>query len=373
MSAPGDRTRRSLLGSVAALAANVLVPSWSDAQQPSDRGIGGTGAAAAPPNGEDRGIGGTGVIGTIRRFGSIVVNGLRVSFPPDVAVSIDGEPARARDLRIGHVVRVLARRKGGGLSTRAIVALSEVVGPIERAEAGALVVLGQRVALADGIVPGEFRVGGRVAVSGLRRLDGSVVASLVEPRPPGPSRLSGPLEAGPGGALSIGGLRVDAVDPSLAGRRVSLVGDLRDGAFLATSVAVEPRTPFSGADALSIQAYVAPGARGLRTGSGLDLATAPAGGGDPSAATGAEEGGSVLAVIGARALGRGRFGVESVRVDRQDRGGTRGRARRGSVDPAPPGEPHRAPANEGEPGRTGRVGGGPRGAGPGGRGRRGGR
>ena len=39
--------------------------------QPSDRGIGGTGFAP----GDDRGIGGTGVIGTIRKFGSIVVNG----------------------------------------------------------------------------------------------------------------------------------------------------------------------------------------------------------------------------------------------------------------------------------------------------------
>ncbi|TXN24582.1 hypothetical protein [Methylobacterium sp. WL9] len=43
----------------------------------------------------DRGIGGTGVIGTIRRFGSIVVNDLRIGYPHDVAVRIDGAPARA--------------------------------------------------------------------------------------------------------------------------------------------------------------------------------------------------------------------------------------------------------------------------------------
>ncbi|PJI51852.1 hypothetical protein CTI14_52480, partial [Methylobacterium radiotolerans] len=41
----------------------------------------------------DRGIGGTGVIGTIRRFGSIVVNDLRIAYPPEVEVRIDGTAA----------------------------------------------------------------------------------------------------------------------------------------------------------------------------------------------------------------------------------------------------------------------------------------
>ena len=49
-----------------------------------------------PPTYEgDRGIGGTGVIGTIRRFGSIVVNDLRIAYPEDVQVHIDGTPATA--------------------------------------------------------------------------------------------------------------------------------------------------------------------------------------------------------------------------------------------------------------------------------------
>ncbi|MBE7245533.1 MAG: hypothetical protein INR63_11310, partial [Actinomycetospora chiangmaiensis] len=81
-------------------------------EAPRDQGIGGTGmmrtdAPRDPPLGEgDRGIGGTGVIGTIRRFGSIVVNDLRIAYPKDAEVRVDGAPAGIADLRIGQVVRV---------------------------------------------------------------------------------------------------------------------------------------------------------------------------------------------------------------------------------------------------------------------------
>src|SRR5216684_2890713 len=58
--------------------------------------------------GRDQGIGGTGIVGVIQRFGSIFVNGERISYAPNVVVRIDGEPASAMALKIGHLARKLA-------------------------------------------------------------------------------------------------------------------------------------------------------------------------------------------------------------------------------------------------------------------------
>ena len=44
-----------------------------------DQGIGGTGLTP----GDDHGIGGTGIVGVIQRFGSIYVNGERVTYASD--------------------------------------------------------------------------------------------------------------------------------------------------------------------------------------------------------------------------------------------------------------------------------------------------
>ncbi|WP_419545194.1 hypothetical protein [Methylobacterium oryzae] len=126
-------------------AATVLPGTVRSQESPRDQGIGGTGMMRTDepksgPLGEgDRGIGGTGVIGTIRRFGSIVVNDLRIAYPPEVEVHIDGTAGKAADLKIGQVVHVVARPEGGGLATGRIDVTSEVVGPVESAAPGRLV------------------------------------------------------------------------------------------------------------------------------------------------------------------------------------------------------------------------------------------
>ncbi len=308
-----------------------------------DRWLGG-GVLSVDPNetlGQDRGIGGTGVIGTIRRFGSIVVNDLRVTFPADVRVSIDGRPATLRDLRIGHVVRVLARRRGGRLATRAIVARSEVVGPLDSREADGLVVLGQRVELGEGVALPPHRPGDTLAVSGLRRLDGTVVASLVERRPGAAARLSGPVAVGPDGAPAIGGIRVDGLASALVGRRVTVVGVRSAAGFRAASVAVEPPVPFAAADQLSVEAYVARSPEGLRLGSGLDVAAGFA------TLSALEPDAAVRAVVVVRPGPAGRLEARSVRVE-HDPGG----ARRGAQAPGRPGKGGDVTA----PGRSGGIG-----------------
>ena len=161
-------------------------PLWAQVRRGNDQGIGGTGLS----RGDDHGIGGTGIVGVIQRFGSIFVNGERIGYAPDVPVRINGEAASVKALRIGHVARVVAQRQANGmLTTNRIDAVSEVVGPIESVKGGEMTVLGQKVAWTG---RENWRVGTQVAVSGLRRTDGVIVASLVEQRRNAIARVTGP-------------------------------------------------------------------------------------------------------------------------------------------------------------------------------------
>lgn len=309
---PAEPTRRGLLALLAGVcAASLLGPApgraGPDDAPVRDQGIGGTGARpdeAAPGEG-DRGIGGTGVIGTIRRFGSIVVNDLRIAYPADVAVRIDGEPASAGALRIGQVVRVVAREGPGGLSTGRIEVTSEVVGPVDAVVKGGLTVLGQRVSSAG--LRGAWKPGDRVAVGGLRRPDGVVVASLIEARGRGPDRVAGPVRKGPDGALRIGGLRLEGADAALAGRRALVVGQVSDGALKVARVeeAGLPRVP--GLRQVSIEAYVGRSGGRLSLGSGLDVAGA--------AGASVPRRGSVRAVLTTEVARDGRLTVRTLRID----------------------------------------------------------
>ncbi|WP_236960803.1 DUF5666 domain-containing protein [Methylobacterium durans] len=282
-------TRRGLLRLLAGLGALWLPgPGQAAPDAPiRDQGIGGTGARpgegeGGSPGEGDRGIGGTGVIGTIRRFGSIVVNDLRIAYPADVAVRIDGAAAAASDLRIGHVVRVVARDSGGGLSTGRIEVTSEVVGPVEAVAKGGFTVLGQAVSTAGlgadwrKSWPGGLKVGDRVAVSGLRRPDGTIVASLVEPRTGGAARVAGPVRKAKDGAPTIGRLRLASLDPGLVGRRILVTGELSPSGLTVASVEEAGAKFGAGLKRVSIEAYI--GRRGdrLALGSGIDVAGAQA-------------------------------------------------------------------------------------------------
>ncbi|MEH3117973.1 MAG: DUF5666 domain-containing protein [Methylorubrum populi] len=351
-------TRRGLLALLAGTALWRPRPAWPQAEGDpvQDRGIGGTGARPSQEEtpGGDRGIGGTGVIGTIRRFGSIVVNDLRITYPPDVRVRIDGAPARVADLRLGHVVRVAARGGDGGLSTRAIDVTSEVVGPVEAVARGRLTVLGQTVSTAGLKTPQTFAVGERVAVSGLRRGDGTVVASLIEPRPDGAARVAGPVRRGRDGALRIGGLRLEGLEPALAGpltgRRTLVQGTVGAGSLTVTSARDVSRPFPAGLGRASIEAYVAQSGGALRLGSGLavsgriDPASLPSAGRPAVIETGIGPGGrmSVEAVRG-EAPGRGGQGPGEPGTGGQGVGG-RGLGGRG------PGNPGSGPSGRSGPG-----------------------
>ncbi|MCA9512405.1 MAG: hypothetical protein KC560_16975, partial [Myxococcales bacterium] len=148
-------------------------------------GAGGTGLAGTGGTGIS-GMGGTGVIGTITGFGSVCINGLEVDYDASVDVEVDGRKASVDALAVGQVARIRAIGDGAGLRARAISVETAVAGPIEGFDAatGRLRVMGQSIAIdASTVRAAALDAGTRVAVSGLRRPDGVVVASRVEPRP----------------------------------------------------------------------------------------------------------------------------------------------------------------------------------------------
>ena len=229
----------------------------------SDQGIGGTGIT----RGDDHGIGGTGIVGVIQRFGSIYVNGERVTYASDVPVRIDGEAASPKALRIGQLARVVATRQADGtLVTRNIAIASEVSGPVESVKGNELTVLGQKI-VASG-KESKLRAGTQVAVYGLRRTDGVIVASLVEQRHDTSARVTGLVERGPDG-LHIGGLKVTGVDPLLVGQRIQIEGSASQGAMQAARTRIDDFSDLVGASRLSIEAYVQRAGSNLQLGSGL--------------------------------------------------------------------------------------------------------
>ena len=245
-----------------------------------DKGIGGTGVIAGDEN-QDRGIGGTGIVGIVTGFGSILVNGMEIELDDYVAVSgLDG-PVRPDALRIGHLVAVEAVPGADGrLHARDIELHYPVAGPVEAIDrASARVrVMGQWVTVGDDTATGltdrsdpldGIFVGSPLRVSGLRRGDGTVVASRIDPHPAGaPAQLRGIVTSAGRGSLAVEGVPVrGALPPGLQpGDTVVLSGRPDGNGLRAERIARLPDHPFGGrVGALSLQGFprTVPG-RGLR-------------------------------------------------------------------------------------------------------------
>jgi hypothetical protein len=259
-------TRRALLASLGTML--IWRPAIAAPERPRDVGIGGTGFAPEGSAGSDRGIGGTGFVGTIQRFGSIIVNDSRIAYAQDVPVTIDGLVRSARDLRIGHVVRVVARPDAGGLITNTIAVEREVVGPITAVYRDGIDVLGQAVQTPSGQRSKNWRKGQPVAVSGLRRLDGTIVASLIEHSNRETARVVGVVEKDDDG-LWIGGLKLLDLGDALVGRRMAIAGSIVRGGFRPSDVV--PASPLPANGRFSVESYLRGSDGQLLLGSGLSL------------------------------------------------------------------------------------------------------
>ena len=177
-------------------------------------GIGGTGLRGD----EGSGTGGTGILGTITGFGSICVNGLRIGYDDATPVLRNGEAATAKDLAVGHVVRVTAE-SGTPLRARRIVMESALSGPVTRVdrEARRVWVMGQPVELSDDGVVAALEPGDRAEISGQRRGDGVVVATRIDrSEPEAFASVVGVAESVSGNTAYVADLRAKVASGTLA-------------------------------------------------------------------------------------------------------------------------------------------------------------
>lgn len=140
------------------------------------KGIGGTGSEA------DGGIGGTGIVGVITGFGSICVNNIEVHFFTDTPIELDGKHIGSEALSIGQVVAVRAAGGERELFAKNIHVYHQISGPVTSIDVNGnrMKVMGQNVSMSTSQLNG-MQVGQWVNVSGLRKVDGSLVATRVDP------------------------------------------------------------------------------------------------------------------------------------------------------------------------------------------------
>lgn len=211
-------------------------------------------------NPAEGGIGGTGIVGTLTEFGSLIVNGLRVTLNRDSVLSDALGRVSQEALAIGHSLTVEADRPLGDLVARRIHITHPLIGPIDgiAPDGASLRVLGVTV-LASPALTARVRPGQRIAVSGLwRGVD--VVASRLDPAGSGPSVMAGAVRRG--GDYSLGGVSIRFADQQATpepGSFVTLIGAKARDAFV-----VDDATPgrFTGAagalSGLSVEGYLNP-------------------------------------------------------------------------------------------------------------------
>lgn len=189
------------------------------------RGIGGTGRMA-----EGRGIGGTGlqqgdtsvpssqlayISGTIYAYGSVCVNGLRIKYDDQTPVVVNGAKGTYADLGLGEVVSLVATPdmlNEGMLKAREIRINSAVQGPVTLIDrdSGTLVVMGERVKVADPRSLPRLQMGDKVRINGLRDASGQIIASRLERQPQSvPDFVTGPVRLVANRRAMIGLTRVD--------------------------------------------------------------------------------------------------------------------------------------------------------------------
>lgn len=253
-----------------------------------DGGIGGTGAPiAAHAGGGDGshpepvgGIGGTGimanlapgqrgrVVGTITRFGSICVNGLKIVFEADTPTARDGRAMPAADLQVGQMVRVEVARNGTSLRASSIALLSSLVGTVTARDEAAreFRVMGQPVRLSRNTWIGVSgtavpAVGTRVRVSGLFDPAGIVSASRLDGAGADePDAIMARVREIDGRYLAVGEVHVELAsgepaNPPDPGEEVAVSGRWNGEALVARSLAIAPRGAF-GVRAASIEGYL---------------------------------------------------------------------------------------------------------------------
>lgn len=181
----------------------------------------GSGNPNQPPDYANGGIGGTGVSqGQVTAFGSIVVNGVHFDVG-NAQLRRDGQPASINDFHVGEVVTVVGDFDSNTTGTAGKVYYRPlVVGPVTQPPAstditvmGQLVHTNSRTVLLNANTLGDLASPSclRVEVSGYRRADGSIQATLLRCiTSSGKSQVRGTISQTSGSEFNIGGLRINA-------------------------------------------------------------------------------------------------------------------------------------------------------------------
>jgi hypothetical protein len=216
-----------------------------------DHGIGGSGLAVTGGEGdEDHGIGGTGIVGTIQGFGSIIVNGVHIPFGVTTPVYIDGKRVSANAMHVGHVVRVLL----SGRRAKTISIVSEVQGRIDRIGKRDMTVLSQTIDT-TGVDTKGLRKGGRVAVFGIRKPDGTIVARRIERRLVADGAHLRGVPQKRGRRMAIGGLVLEGANRYLLGKQTIVRFTSNGRHHLVASVEAEAVVPGLRHGVINVETY----------------------------------------------------------------------------------------------------------------------
>lgn len=205
------------------------------------------------------GIGGTGIVGTLTDFGSLMVNGLRVTLNADTAISGPLGPMAEADLAVGQALTIEA---GADLVAARVFVADPVIGRVKSVDANTrrfwVDGIQAQLDLSAGALP---QSGDHVAVSGLWR-GSEVIATRLTRAAPGKSALAGVFVKEAAKLPRIGTERIllpDGMAEPASGTFVVVTGRHQAGAFFA-----ETLTPgrFFGAagplQSLSVEGYLDP-------------------------------------------------------------------------------------------------------------------
>lgn len=216
--------------------------------------------AEGSKNPAEGGIGGTGIVGTLTEFGSLIVNGLRVTLDRNSAVT-DALGGVSQDaLAVGQSLTIEAATVTDALVARRIHITHPVIGPIDSiaADRTSLQVLGVVIRAEPALTRG-LRTGQRVAVSGLWR-GNDVVATRIDPAGSGPSVLAGAVRRG--GDYSLGGVPIRFTGQQATpepGSFITLIGEKRASGFVPWDAVAGRFTGAAGAlRDLSVEGYLDP-------------------------------------------------------------------------------------------------------------------
>ncbi len=265
----------------------------SEAPVVADRGIGGTGVTSeggivrglTPTQTAERGGGGTGIVGVLTGFRSLCLDGVEVALDGPPRITVDGVGEASETLRVGEVAVIEARGSANDLRLVSLGVRHEVSGPITAVAASgdAIEVAGQHVLVSPQTrVAADLRVGGWVAVSGLRDPTGAIRASRLDGRAPGDVLVAGVLEQVDGG-WRIGGLRLRLPPaPAPGADRVVLSGDLSDGVLRVRQVSDDPLLPRrSSLQHMFVESYPALQGKGIKVAEGIEADLGPSFGAPP--------------------------------------------------------------------------------------------